>query len=210
MSTLNKILKKVIGCSLMVLMVQVSLYGQTTEPKWWFGVSGAANANFYDGTTQRLDNSLIVPTAFHKGRGIRPFASVLMEYRPSHTWGGTLNIGFDGRGAKFKDVVAPCNCPATLTTNLSYLTIEPALRLNPWAGSFYFFAGPRIAFNMQKDYTYTQLKQTDKEGEISEVRETLLSGQVGMGFDIPLSQQLVPPRCYFHLSFLFTPILGKM
>jgi outer membrane protein OmpA-like peptidoglycan-associated protein len=207
MSTLNKIFKKAISCAFMLILVHTAIHAQTTQPKWWFGVSGAANANFYDGTTQRLDNSLIVPTAFHKGKGIRPFGSVLVEYRPSHTWGGTLNIGYDGRGAKFKDVVAPCNCPATLDAKLSYITIEPALRLNPWAGSFYLFAGPRIAFNMQKDYAYTQLKQPDRDGEISEVRETLLSGQVGAGFDIPLSaassttKVLLSPFASFHPYF---------
>jgi outer membrane protein OmpA-like peptidoglycan-associated protein len=207
MSTLHNIFKKVIGCSFALLLIQASLYAQTTQPKWWFGVSGGANANFYNGTTQRLDNTLIVPTAFHKGNGVRPFASVLMEYRPTQTWGGMLNIGFDGRAANFKDVVAPCNCPATLTTNLSYLTVEPALRLNPWNGSFYLFAGPRIAFNLQKEYNYTQLKQADAIGDISNVRETILSGQVGMGFDIPMSAKnstnkvLLSPFVSFHPYF---------
>src|SRR5207249_2774416 len=120
MLPINKIMQRIIICSLMIVLARTTVQGQTTQPNWWFGVSGAANFNFYDGTTQRLNNSLIVPTAFHNGFGVRPYGSILMEYRPAGVWGGMLNVAYDGRGGKFKDVVAPCNCPATLGTNTSY------------------------------------------------------------------------------------------
>lgn len=204
----NKIIQKVIGCCLLILLLQIRAQAQTvTQPKWWFGFSGAANTNFYDGTTQRLNSSLIVPTAFHKGKGVRPFGSILLEYRPSQTWGGALNLGYDGRGGKFDDVIAPCDCPATLKSNVSYFTIEPTLRLNPFAGDFYIFAGPRIAFNLQKEFDYTQLKQTDKSGDLSEMRKTLFSGQVGVGYDIPVSSPdsenkfVISPFISYHPYF---------
>ncbi|MGF1923037.1 MAG: OmpA family protein, partial [Bacteroidia bacterium] len=146
-------MKKIIICCAIALLVQTSASAQqTTQPKWWFGVSGGANANFFDGTTQRLNNSLIVPAAFHEGKGIKPFGSFLMEYRPNAVWGGSLNLGYDGRGGKFDGVIAPCDCPATLKTDNSYITIEPSLRLNPGAGNFYLFAGPRIGINLQKGF----------------------------------------------------------
>ncbi|MEO7530827.1 MAG: hypothetical protein ABIS69_05430, partial [Sediminibacterium sp.] len=44
---------------------------QRVRPNWWFGVSGAANFNTFRGTTQVLNNSLTIPTAFHKGQGIK-------------------------------------------------------------------------------------------------------------------------------------------
>lgn len=113
MLSLNKNILKTLACCLILVLIHTTVNAQTTAPKWWFGAAGGANANFYDGTTQRLNNSLIVPSAFHKGNGIKPFASVLVEYRPTPIWGGTLNVGYDGRGGKFDDVVAPCNCPAT-------------------------------------------------------------------------------------------------
>lgn len=172
---------------LMVIFAQSKTEAQTSKPIWWFGISGAANFNFYDGTTQRMNNSLFVPTAFHKGNGIKPFGSFLMEYRPGPVWGAMLNIGYDGRGGKFDDVMAPCDCPATLETDLSYLTIEPNLRLGSPTSNFYFFAGPRVAVNMNKDFSYTQEKQTDTDGEFSAIRKTLLSGQVGMGYDFQIS-----------------------
>src|SRR5579863_5978532 len=152
----NKIIQKYLACSLTVLLACATVKAQTTQPTWWYGVSGAANFNFYDGTTQRLDNSFIVPSAFHKGDGVRPYGSVLVEYRPGRIFGLMLNVGYDGRGAKLDDVVAACDCPATLKTNVSYVSVEPSVRLGFNSSNLYFFAGPRLAFGLQKDYAYTQ------------------------------------------------------
>ncbi|MDP3468538.1 MAG: outer membrane beta-barrel protein [Daejeonella sp.] len=187
MSTINKIMQRLTILLLMIIFAQSKAEAQNLQPTWWFGLSGAANFNFYDGTTQRMNNSLFVPTAFHKGEGIRPFGSILMEYRPGPVWGFMLNLGYDGRGGKFDNVIAPCDCPATLKTNLSYWTIEPNLRLGSPTSNFYFFAGPRVAFNFDKEFWYTQEKQPDTDGEFSAIRKTLLSGQIGVGYDFQLS-----------------------
>jgi outer membrane protein OmpA-like peptidoglycan-associated protein len=184
---------------------------QRVRPVWWFGESGAANINFYRGTTQVLNNSLMVPTAFHKGDGVKPYLSVLAEYRPGKIWGGMLNVAYDNRGAKFDDVMAPCNCPATLSTNLSYITIEPSLRIAPFASAFYIFAGPALSFNVTKKFDYTQEKQPDRRGDWSEIRKTLFSGQAGAGIDIPLSartsatQMTLSPFASFLTNFGHDP-----
>ena len=160
---------------------------KSNQPVWWFGASGAANFNFYRGTTQELNNSLIVPTAFHKGRGVKPYISLLTEYRPNNVWGGMLNVAFDNRGGKFNGVMAPCDCPATLSTNIKYLTIEPSIRIAPFSSSFYVFAGPTLSFNLSKAFIYTQEKQTDTKADWSDMRKTTFSAQAGAGIDLPIS-----------------------
>jgi outer membrane protein OmpA-like peptidoglycan-associated protein len=182
-----------------------------SQPVWWFGGSGAANFNFYRGTTQVLNNSLTVPAAFHKGDGIRPYLSLLTEYRPNRVWGGMLNIAYDNRGSKFDGVMAPCNCPATLSTNISYVTVEPSLRVAPFANAFYLFAGPTLSFNVSKAFTYTQEKQPDTRGNWSEIRSTLFSAQAGAGVDIPISarasatQMSISPFVSFLTDFGHNP-----
>src|SRR5436190_990773 len=94
------------------------------KPVWWFGESVAANFNTYRGTTQMLNSALTTPTAFHKGSGVKPYVSLLAEYRPGKVWGGMLNIAYDNRGGKIDQVTAPCNCAADLSTNISYVTVE--------------------------------------------------------------------------------------
>ena len=205
----NKLIQKIIICSLMVILAHTSVQGQITQPTWWFGVSGAANFNFYDGTTQRLNNQLIVPAAFHKGNGVRPFASVLMEYRPTGILGFSLNLGYDGRGGKFDSVMAPCNCPATLKTNTDYITVEPSLRLSLPSSKLFFFAGPRVAFNMQKEFAYTQLKQPNTDGDLSNMKKTILSGQIGVGYDLPISSPTSASKVTLSPFVSFHPYFGQ-
>jgi len=181
-------------------------------PKFWLGVSSAANFNFYSGTSQRLNADVIAPTAFHKGNGLAPFASILAEYRPNPVLGFMLNVGYDGRGSSFKDVIAPCNCPSSLKTNLSYITIEPGIRLSPFSNGFHLFLAGRIALLHSNSFYYTQ-KQTPKtdynsvQGTFSETNKTIFSGSVGMGYDIPLSspadrtQSLLTPFISYHPYF---------
>jgi outer membrane protein OmpA-like peptidoglycan-associated protein len=191
---------------LMVITTCATVQGQTLQPTWWFGVSGAANISSYTGTTQKLNNSLVVPAAFHKGNGVRPFGSVLMEYRPAGAWGAMLNVGYDGRGGSFDHVMAPCNCEATLKTTTSYLTIEPSLRVGLFSNLF-IFAGPRVAFNMQKDFAYTQQKQPNTDGDLSDMRKTIISGQAGVGYDIlvssanSLTKMSISPFVSYHPYF---------
>lgn len=160
---------------------------ERVKPVWWFGQSVAANFNNYQGTTQKLTNNFSVPAAFHKGNSVKPYFSLLTEYRPNKVWGGMLNIAYDNRGGTFNTVTAPCDCPATLSTNLSYIAIEPSLRIAPFASSFYIFGGPTIGVNVRKEFTYTQDKQVDRIGDFSDIRKTIFSAQAGLGVDIPMS-----------------------
>jgi outer membrane protein OmpA-like peptidoglycan-associated protein len=205
----NKITQKLFICILMFMIAQTTVKGQDVQPTWWFGVSGATNFNFYDGTTQRLNNSLIVPTAFHKGKGVRAYGSALVEYRPGRIWGAMLNLAYDGRGGKYDNVIAPCNCPATLKTNTSYFSVEPSLRFGFKSSNLYFFAGPRVAFNMQKDFNYTQLKRPNTDSELSEMQKTLISGQVGVGYEIPISSPSSSTQFRLSPFVSFHPYFGQ-
>jgi outer membrane protein OmpA-like peptidoglycan-associated protein len=157
------------------------------QPKFWIGVSGAANFNFYSGTTQTLNSSAKAPTAFHKGFGVGPFGSVLLEYRPAPKWGVMLNVGYDDRSAKFNGVDAPCDCPETLKTNLAYITVQPSLKFTPFKSGLYFFAGGAYSINVKNNFKYTQDKQPDKSGEISDTKKGVFSTHIGVGYEIPLS-----------------------
>ncbi|MEO6981139.1 MAG: OmpA family protein [Mucilaginibacter sp.] len=206
---IDKSVQKLIILLVMLFITGTTVKAQTLPPTWWFGISGAANFNFFDGTTQRLNNSLIVPSAFHKGRGVRPYGSILAEYRPAGIWGVTLNVGYDGRGGKFNNVVAPCDCPATLETNTSYITIEPSLRLSVPNSGLYFYAGPSVDFNLAKGFTYTQLKQVDTKAELSGMHKTSISGQVGAGYDIIVSSPNSSTRVSLSPFISYHPYFGR-
>src|ERR1035437_10163216 len=185
---------------------------QYTKPSWYFGVAAGGNINFYRGSTQQLNAELTVPTTFHDGNGVGLFLAPLIEYRPANSrWGIMLQAGYDNRNGKFKEVVTPCNCPADLTADVSYITVEPSLRFAPFKSGLYFYAGPRLAFNINKEFTYQlginpaypdQLPTAAVKGDFSDIHKNLISMQVGAGYDIPLSSQ------YHKTQFVLSPFVS--
>src|SRR5215217_1545891 len=204
-----KTVQRMLTCSLLASLAGGTLQAQVPNPTWWMGAAGGANFNFYNGTTQKLTNTLTVPTAFQKGFGVGSFGAVQLEYRPAGSLGLMLNVGYDDRSAKFDDVMALPNAPASLKTDLTYLTVEPSLRFGPTTSHIFFFAGPRLAFNMGKDFTYTQQNRPTTEAELSQVRKTVFSGQVGMGVEYGITdrnsyiQVRIAPFLSYH------PIFGQ-
>jgi hypothetical protein len=172
---------------------------QYTKPSWWFGGAVGANFNFYRGTTQELNLDLTVPSAFHKGGGVGLYLAPLLEFhRPDKRLGFMLQAGYDSRKGKFDQIVTPCNCPADLSAKISYITIEPSLRLAPFKSAFYLYGGPRFAFNSGKSFKYElgvnpaypdQQVSLDVKGDFSKVYKSLISMQIGAGYDIELNSQ---------------------
>ncbi len=188
-----------------------------TKPSWYFGVAAGANFNFYRGSTQQLNAGFTAPTAFHDGNGTGLFIAPLLEYRPADSrWGVMLQAGYDNRKGTFDQVVTPCDCPADLKTNVSYITVEPSVRFAPFKSNFYLYGGPRLAFNMDKSFTYQlgvnpafpgQAISAAVTGDLSDVKKTIFSMQIGAGYDIPLSsnsnktQFVLSPFVAFHPYF---------
>jgi len=221
-SPYNLVAKGVVISAFMLIGMQTSLQAQDTQytrPSWWFGVAGAANFNFYEGSTHQLDANHAPATTFHKGQGIGLFAAPLIEFHPADSpWGFMLQGGLDNRKGKFDQVKAPCNCPADLETDLSYITVEPSLRLAPFKGDFYLYAGPRFAYNIAKSYTYQlginpaypdQAVTPEVNGDFSEVNDMLISMQVGAGYDIQLSSQSHKTQWVFSPFVSFQPYVGQ-
>ncbi len=190
-----------------------------TQPSWRFGVAGGVNFNFYEGTTQQLTSDFIAPTAFHDGKGIGFFALPLIEFhKPETLFGFLLQGGFDGRKGKWDGKNTPCNCPEDLKTDLAYITIEPSLRFAPFKSNFYLYAGPRLAFNLNKEFTYQQginpaypeqPANPEVKGDFSNTDKSLISMQVGAGYDIPLSGSRKHTKVMLSPFVAFHPYFGQ-
>lgn len=214
-------IKSVILSAFLLISVQMSLQAQQaqyTTPSWWFGGAVGANFNYYRGTTQYLNSTLTTPAPFYHGKGVGLYLAPLLEYHaPKTALGFMLQIGFDGRGGKFDQVITPCNCPADLAIDLTYVTIEPSLRIAPFKSNFYIYAGPRFAFTQERSFNYkqgvnplavpAQTPNPDVHGSLSDIHKSPISMQVGAGIDIPLSsssnhtQFMLSPFVAFHPYF---------
>jgi len=194
-------IKSLILSALILTGIMTTLQAQDVQysnPSWWFGGAVGANFNFYRGSTQQLNLDLTVPSAFHKGGGVGLYLAPLMEYhKPDSRLGFMFQVGYDSRKGKFEQIVTPCNCPADLTAKLTYVVLEPSLRLAPFKSDFYLYGGPRFAFNSGKSFKYElsanpaypdQVPVTVK-GDFSKVYKSMMTLQFGAGYDIQLSSK---------------------
>jgi outer membrane protein OmpA-like peptidoglycan-associated protein len=158
----------------------------TTRPEWWFGGGAGINVNGYSGEIKTLNSSITptpLATAFTKGSGSGLQLGILAEYRPSLMWGVNLTLGLDSRSGKFDDAGGQ-----SLSTSLNYLSLDPNLRLSPFESGFHLFAGPRFGFNVSKSFDYTPQGGGTSTGDWSETRGLNIGGQIGAGYDIPLTE----------------------
>jgi len=202
-------IKKVFGIKTLILSVLILIGIQATafaqrdtiqlKPSFWVGAAVGANLNYYDGTTQDINANLLSFPAFHKGSGVGLYlAPTLIYHNPDKLLGVMLQVGYDSRKGKFDQVTTPCNCPADLKTNLSYITIEPSLRLAPFKGNFYMYGGPRLAFNVGKSFKYDRGASADGllpaqpqlKGDFTNMHKSVYSLNIGAGYDILLSEKI--------------------
>jgi outer membrane protein OmpA-like peptidoglycan-associated protein len=192
---------------------------QYARPSWKFGVAAGANLNYFNGSTQQLTSSFTPPTAFHKGDGIGVYVAPSIEYyRPNSYLGFIFQAGFDSRKGNFNQVITPCNCAADLDAKLTYFSVEPSLRLAPFKSNLYVYGGPRLAFNIDKSFTYKQqtnpsyplqVANPDETGDFTHIEKTILSIQIGMGYDIYLSSQATKTQFILSPFVAFHPYFGQ-
>jgi outer membrane protein OmpA-like peptidoglycan-associated protein len=203
-------------CSFPAIQAQAVQY---TKPSWWFGAAAGTNLNFYRGSTQQMNTDFTSPTAFHNGFSAGLFIAPTIEYHPDDSrFGFILQAGYDNRAGKFNQVITPCDCPSDLKTKLSYITIEPSLRFAPFKSNFYLYGGPRIAFNQQKSFEYQlginpnfplQPASPAIKGDFSEVKNTIISMQIGMGYDIPINSETAKTQWVLSPFVAYHPYFGQ-
>lgn len=204
------------------LLLLVVIIGTTTivkaqdsaysRPSFFIGVAAGANGNFYNGSIQQLTNNFMAPRAFHSGQGIGLYLAPSIEFhRPESRWGFMFQAGYDNRKGKFKEVISPCNCPADLKTNLTYVTFEPSLRFAPFKSDFYLYGGPRVALIFDESFTFQQgtnpeipdqVANEAVTGDLAKMNNEIISMQIGAGYDIYLSSQK------HHTQFVLSPFVA--
>ena len=215
-------LKSLLLLSLFWLTMQTPVQAQEvkyTRPSWFFGVAGGANFNFYRGSTHQLNSNLTPPVTFHNGDGVGLYLAPLIEFhKPDTRLGFMFQAGYDSRKGSFNQEISPCDCPADLSTDLNYITIEPSIRFAPFKSNLYLYGGPRLAFNMDKSFTYkfginpaypNQAPTPDEKGDFDAIDKTIISMQIGAGYDIYLSSQSHKTQFVLSPFVSFHPYFGQ-
>lgn len=97
MWTLSNLMKSLLISTIILigfqspLVAQETLEAQYEIPTWRFGIAGAANSNYYEGTTQNLTGNLMTLQPFGHGNGFGLFLAPSIEYhRPESLFGFKL------------------------------------------------------------------------------------------------------------------------
>jgi hypothetical protein len=67
---------------------------------------------------------------------------------------GYYVASYDNRKGNIRPSYHGMRLSSGFKANLSYITVEPSLRFAPFKSNFYLYGGPRLAFNMDKSFTY--------------------------------------------------------
>lgn len=215
-------IKNLLLSTMVLIGISSSSFSQEvlyTKPSWKFGLAAGANYNMFTGSTHELSSTFTPPVVFHQGSGLGLFLAPHWEFHPAASMlGFMLQAGYDNRQGAFNEIASPCNCPADLTSDLSYITIEPSLRFAPFRSAFYLFAGPHLAFNFAETFTYklginpdfpNQPPTPDVTGYMSNMNNMLVSMQIGAGFDIPLSSRQNRTQAFLSPFVSYHPYVGQ-
>lgn len=210
----------------MILIAFISFGIQThaqeikyTKPSWWFGVAGAANINFHNGSTQHLNSALTLPKAVHEGIGVGLYLSPTVEYHdPLSNFGFMFQAGYDSRKGTFKTVTSPCNCPEDLTAKISYLTLEPSIRYSIMGSNLYAFGGAVLGISLSKKFEYQlgtnpdipdQIKSDLVTGDFDNMNSLVMSANIGVGYDIALNSSESKMQYVISPFLTYLPYLGQ-
>ncbi len=137
----------------------------------------------------------------------------LLRRNPTILTGGRWSIC---SGAHW--IFVPACPPEDLNTDVNYITVEPSLRIAPFKSDFYIYGGPRLAFNMDNNFTYQQgtnpaypeqVADPEVNGVFSSMNKSLISMQVGAGYDISLTSETKQTQVMLSPFIAFHPYFGQ-
>jgi len=181
---------------------------------WWYGIYGGLNINMFSGEIHNPgtnDVNVAAPNGFTDGMGLGLALGGILEYNPGKLLGGNLMVGYDNRSVDFDDVNVAGSTRSNegLVAHLSYVTIEPNLRINTGLQLLHVMLGPSFRLLVQKgyDYSYTESNTSvTSVQDFANIRSFVIGAQAGVGYDIPLkdytasSQLIITPFAQFHLG----------
>jgi len=134
---------------------------------WRFGLYGGLNGNFVGTGQQTLSEVSNDPTFDQRhtngaqdiidGSALGFYAGLMTEYAPLSLLGFQLRAGLDDRRVNFNDWDVPNpSAERRFSARMTYVSIEPLLRLNIVQPAFHLTVGPLLSFNINAAYDFVE------------------------------------------------------
>lgn len=103
------------------------------------------------------------------------------------TFGLQIRAAFDRRGGRF---IQGGEASTDVTADLSYFSVDPALRISPGSSGFHFVLGPSLNFRVSDGIVFPDIADptTPTESPIIGSKGSIVSLFGGVGYDIALSK----------------------
>jgi len=182
---------------------------------WRFGAFGGMNFNIVGTGAQTLEGigtDFAIPAVngtndVIDGTGLGYYFGLMTEYVSGGTFGGQLRAGIDDRRVKFNDW--DVNNPSGETrfsAHMTYLSVEPLLRINLGSPNFHMTAGPLLSFKIATQYDYTAARDetplTIKGADIPNTNSFTYGVGGGFGYDININSKSLSGTRWYLTPFI--------
>lgn len=195
---------KIVACACLgLLMGATAGYGQSRsdiEAPWRIGLNAGLNINFLGLGYQQLEPGTVAnfaPFKFNDGTGLGPYVGLMGEYNSQSWWGAQLRVSYDVRSGEVTDNTYPVE--KKFDTRMTYLTIEPLLRINPVTmQGLHLVVGPLLGIEMGAKYDFTPApgETTVTDLEVSDPNTLTAGFSTGLAYDIVLNDRMSDTRWY--------------
>jgi hypothetical protein len=154
------------------------------------GMFGAVSYNTTSASMQHfitgINGSPLAPNDFSGGSSVGGYAGALGEFMIDDRVSLSLRAAYDQRNV---EVESNNNM---LTARLSYLTIDPGVRVTVGPSPLHVVVGPTMAFKLSGKYTYdsrsVEPASDVTNGQIPNVRPVAFGGWAELGYDFTLNR----------------------
>jgi len=166
---------------------------------WRFGIFGGMNFNIVGVGAQDLQyvGTDIKPVNGNKdiidGTGLGFYTGLMTEYAPGGLFGGQLRVGLDDRRVGFNDWDVNGTQRTRFSARMTYVSVEPLLRVNLVQPNFHLTVGPLLSFKVAGKYDYIpgrdETSAEIKDQEIPNLNGFTYGVSGGLGYDILMNSK---------------------
>lgn len=167
-----------------------------TGAPWRFGAYGGLNFNIVGAGAQTLA-SIAGDASFDEqdimdGTALGFYTGLMTEYNSGSLLGFQLRAGLDDRRVNFNDWDVADASRVRFSARMTYISVEPLLRLNLGSPDFHMTAGPLLSFKIASKYDWIPRDETSQaivDQEIPNVNGFAYGVSGGFAYDILLNSK---------------------
>jgi outer membrane protein OmpA-like peptidoglycan-associated protein len=182
---------------------------------WRFGVFGGMNFNIVGTGSQELQgigtnfsaaNTTTGTNDIIDGTGLGLYGGGLVEYNSGKLLGAKLRVGLDDRRVRFNDWDVPDATSTRFSARMTYVSVEPSLRLNLGSPDFHMIAGPLLSFKVATKYDYVpgrdETTPAVADQEIPNTNSFTYGVSGGFGYDININSKSTSGTKWYLTPFV--------